>query len=135
MSDHRDAISSEEEIEIISGESQGEAGSDQSRVPNRGQGVESGQASGSLSKNPQRENGSTQDLGSPNRSDIDPETASDYSSSSSIHFWGHQLDSDLDSDSESSVDPDSMYVPYLLRGQRAPDREEDPNPRKWPRKS
>ena len=54
MSDQRDAISSKEEIEIISGESQGEAGSDQSRVPNRGRGggVESGQASGSVSENP-----------------------------------------------------------------------------------
>ncbi len=136
MRDQRDAISSEEEIEIISGGSQGEAGSDQSRAPNRGQegGVGSGQASGSLNENPQGENGSKQDPGSPNGSNIDPETASN-SSSSSLHFWGHRLESDLDSDSESSVDPDSMYVPYLLRGQRAPDREEDQSPRKRPRRS
>ncbi len=110
---------------------------DQSRVPNRGQGggVESGQGFGSLSENPYRENGSRQDLDSPNGSSIDSETASDSFSSLSIHFWGHRLESDLDSDSESSVDPDSMYVPYLLRGHCAPDREEDQNPRKRPRRS
>ena len=137
MSNQRDAISSEEEIEIISGGSRGEAGSDKSRAPNQGQegGVGSGQASGSLNENPQGENGSKQDPGSPNGSNIDPETASDSSSSSSLLFWGNRLESDLDSDSESSVDPDSMYVPYLLRGQRAPDREEDQSPRKRPRRS
>ena len=137
MSDRRDAISSEEEIEIISGVSQGKAGSDKSGGSNPDCRVEEGtdQASGSVSENPQGESGSTKDPGSPNGTSTDPETASDSSSSQSIHFWGHQLESDLDSDSESTVDPDSMYVPYLLRGQRAPDREKDNNPRKRPRRS
>ena len=137
MSDQRDAISSEEEIEIISGVSQGKAGSDKSGAsnPDCRVGEETDSASGSVSENPQRESGSTKDPGSPNGTSTDPGTASDSSSSHSIHFWGHQLESDLDSDSESTVDPDSMYVPHLLRGQRAPDREEDKNPRKRPRKS
>ncbi len=57
MSNQHDAISSEEEIEIISSESQGEAGLDQSGIPNRDQedSVGSGRASGSLTKNPWRE--------------------------------------------------------------------------------
>ena len=137
MSDQRDAISSEEEIEIISGVSQGKAGSDKSGDSNPDCRVEEGtdQASGSVNEKPQGESGSTKDPGSPNGTSTDPGTASDSSSSHSIHFWGHQLESDLDSDSESTVDPDSMYVPYLLRGQRAPDREKDENPRKRPRKS
>ena len=136
MSDQRDAISSDEEIEIISGVSQGGAGSDKSGASNPDCRIEEGtdQASGSVGKIPQGESGSTMDLESPNGTSTDPETASD-SSSHSIHFWGHRLESDLDSDSESTVDPDSMYVPYLLRGQRAPDREEDKNPRKRPRRS
>ncbi len=123
MSDQRDAISSEEEIEIITCVSQGEAGLDESGASNLVCRVEeeTDQASGPACEIPQGESGSKMDPGSPNGTSTDSETASDSSSSHSIHFWGHQLVSDLDSDSESTVDPDSMYVPHLLWGQRAPD--------------